>query len=183
LFRQVENVEPDRDALTRIESACDGWWYTGLLPHAQRIVAYFTDVGTESAQVARQPDQFDRLLTKTRALSELVSANRYERATSPRSTAANSGHLAQWSGPGWLAVGDAATSFDPLSSQGLYTSLYHGIMAAEAVHGSMGGNVDALADDAKQVESVYSAYLKNRTVYYAMEQRWQTQPFWASRIE
>lgn len=183
LFRQTENAERDHDSLTRIESARDGWWYTALLPHAQRVVAYFTDVGTENAQVARQPEQFDRLLSETRALSNLVSEKRYERATLPRSTAANSGHLEQCCGSGWLAVGDAATSFDPLSSQGLYTSLYHGIMAAEAAHLSFSGDTAATSTYANQVESVYSAYLKNRVEFYAMEQRWSAQPFWASRID
>lgn len=126
LFRQPADAEPDADSLTRIESAPDGWWYTALLPHGQRVIAYFTDVGTETGQLARQPEHFDRLLTDTHALSGLISTNQYERVTTPRSTAANSGHLERCCGPGWLAVGDAATSFDPLSSQGLALPRHHG---------------------------------------------------------
>ena len=50
----------------------------------------------------------------------------------PRVVAANSSRLDYASGRSWLAVGDAAMAFDPLSSQGLVQALASGIRAGEA---------------------------------------------------
>jgi flavin-dependent dehydrogenase len=43
---------------------------------------------------------------------------------------AQSGHLAPVAGDDWLAVGDAAAGFDPLSSQGIAKALRSGIFAS-----------------------------------------------------
>ena len=43
VFEQQPDAVRDPDALTRIESACDGWWYTAVLPDHRRIVAYFAE--------------------------------------------------------------------------------------------------------------------------------------------
>ena len=47
-------------------------------------------------------------------------------------SAAHSARLQPLAGPAWFAAGDAACSFDPLSSQGLLNALYSGLAAAEA---------------------------------------------------
>jgi len=47
----------------------------------------------------------------------------------------------------------------------------------------MNGNDEALNAYEQQVASVYASCLENRTTYYVMEQRWNTQPFWAARSE
>ena len=47
--------------------------------------------------------------------------------------AAGTAHLDRPVGDGWLAAGDAAASFDPLSSQGILTAVLMGRDAAEHV--------------------------------------------------
>lgn len=51
-------------------------------------------------------------------------------------TAANPAVLSPpvYRGDTWLATGDAALCFDPISSQGLFNSIYTGLTAAEAVN-------------------------------------------------
>ncbi|MGW2088752.1 LodA/GoxA family CTQ-dependent oxidase [Streptomyces sp. NPDC001880] len=44
----------------------------------------------------------------------------------PRRAPAHSTHLDRVHGDGWIAAGDAAVAFDPLSSQGILTALYTG---------------------------------------------------------
>ena len=53
--------------------------------------------------------------------------------------AAHSSWIEAASGPGWLAVGDAALACDPLSSQGLFNALYSALMAATRPETSTGG--------------------------------------------
>jgi len=85
-------------------------------------------------------------------------------------------HLDRVAGPGWLATGDAAASFDPLSSQGIVTALVLGRGAGEAA--TMQGEPYAYAG---AVERVVAEHLAERLAYYALEDRFSTTPFWARR--
>jgi len=97
--------------------------------------------------------------------------------TTVRVTDASTSHLDRIAGPGWLAVGDAAVAFDPLSSQGIVTALVMGREAGRVAAG--------LQDPAGYVES-YEALLREhlalKSAYYAMETRWPDSPFWARRL-
>ena len=46
---------------------------------------------------------------------------------------ADSSRIDRTAGPNWLAVGDAATAFDPLASQGIYHALFSASNAARAI--------------------------------------------------
>jgi flavin-dependent dehydrogenase len=85
-------------------------------------------------------------------------------------------------GDGWLAAGDAAAAFDPLSSQGITNSLRGGIDAATAIRRYFAGSVEAITEYAQSIVAGYDAYLQTRTLYYAMERRWPSSPFWQRRI-
>jgi flavin-dependent dehydrogenase len=78
-------------------------------------------------------------------------------------------------GPGWLAIGDASLSFDPLSSQGLFHALYTGLRGAQAV---LAGTSDALGAYAARIAAVRRRYREHRAIVYALEDRWPTAPFW-----
>ena len=53
---------------------------------------------------------FDEMLGATAMIGPRLSQHDFFRATIPQGTAANSGRLVTAAGPGWLAVGDAATA-------------------------------------------------------------------------
>lgn len=79
-------------------------------------------------------------------------------------------------GPNWLATGDAALSFDPLSSQGILTAITSGILAANAF---LEEDLDGYST---YLDATYDAYLKNLSEYYDLEQRWPDEPFWSRRM-
>lgn len=54
----------------------------------------------------------------------------------PRIVPADSSLLEEVSGPGWLALGDAAASTDPRAGQGLWAALLAGLSAARLVGAS-----------------------------------------------
>ena len=96
--------------------------------------------------------------------------------------AAHSARLAPCCGEGWLAAGDAAVSFDPLSSQGLFNALYTGLAAAEAADRHLSGAADALTDYERAIADIWSAYRAQLVHWYGAETRWADRPFWRRRL-
>jgi flavin-dependent dehydrogenase len=163
----------DADTRTLIESAPCGWWYTSLLPNGRRVAVFHTDARNEASRVARTPEGFQTLVALTRYVSRRLDGGASQLAVVSAATT----RLESFHGPEWLAAGDAAMTFDPLSSQGIYTALYGGMKAAEALQS---GSADVLAES---LGRVFDAYLQNRRIYYGDEQRWPESPFWRSRQE
>jgi flavin-dependent dehydrogenase len=90
--------------------------------------------------------------------------------------------LSQFAGANWLAVGDAALSFDPLSSQGICNALYTGIRAGMCISSALKGDQHAIMSYADHLAAIYQAYLKNRWIFYSYETRWVNHLFWERRI-
>lgn len=88
---------------------------------------------------------------------------------------ASSARLDRVAGERWLAVGDAACAFDPLSSHGLGNALFTGMRAAEAIVSG-----DFAAYEA-EVDTIWNAYVSRRRELYAQERRWPSSPFWSRR--
>jgi flavin-dependent dehydrogenase len=145
------------------------------------VVAYMTDADMY-ARGLRQNDRFwwqelDRTHhTQARLAGSDISS------LSLRVISANSSHLAQTTNGGWLAVGDAAIAFDPLSGQGIYRALQSGIRAASAIGEHLAGNASALAAYDDALKRDYAQYLQLRHVFYRAEQRWPDSVFWQRRL-
>ena len=84
-------------------------------------------------------------------------------------------------GDDWLAAGEAAAAFDPLSSMGIGYALISGINAARAADSTLRGNAEHNALYTEDIRRHYATYLERRATYYAMETRWKEEPFWARR--
>lgn len=88
---------------------------------------------------------------------------------------AETARLSPCRGPGWLAVGDAALSFDPLASQGILTALQSAQMAATSVANG-GYHYAAYLDD------VHARHIAGCLTHYSLERRWSARPFWRRRM-
>lgn len=172
----------DSDARTMIESAPDGWWYTALLPSSERVAAWLTDADLADRAALLSPDGFAARLRESPHIGALLARCGYELHGRPCGAGAGSARLDRFAGDGWIAVGDAALSFDPLSSQGMLTALYTGLRGGQAIARALSGDSSGVADYASRLEQVYTAYLRNRFTYYAAETRWTAQPFWRRRF-
>jgi flavin-dependent dehydrogenase len=181
-FDAAPGAPPDRDSLSFVEAAAEGWWYTARLPGVRRVAALFTDAGLPWVRRARSPIGFLDLLGRAPRLAERLGRHRYRLAEPPRATDARSGRLERFGGEGWLAAGDAAAGFDPLSSQGILTALYAGIKAGRAADAALDGDAGPLAAYDAALAGVYDHFLAQRRRHYAAEHRWPRSPFWAPRL-
>jgi len=144
----------DRDATLTVETTRDGWWYSCRLPGGRRVAGI---VGTERVP----PSAWEGLLRATRHVAPLVA--RYRLMRGPIACAAGSTLLERSSGDGWIALGDAATSFDPLASRGLVAALADGIDAASLV----GAPAARLRAWQERREASFFRYLDDRARYLA----------------
>ncbi len=178
-FRSTSGT--DRDLRTAVESAPDGWWYTALVPSGERIVAFLTDSDLVDPAALLSAAGFAERLESSQYVRSWLREHRCEPVSAPRGADAGTARLDRVSGDGWTAVGDAAVSFDPLSSQGIFTALFTGLRAGQAIDRALAGSAAELAAYADRLQEIERAYLHHRRLYYAAEDRWPDRPFWQRR--
>ncbi len=108
---------PATDGLTLVEACEEGWWYSFAVSGPRRLVVLMSDSDLLKAHRLAVPDRWHESLARTRLISDAASMS--IPLGPPRLLPAQTRRLDRFAGPGWLAVGDSATTFDPLSSQGL----------------------------------------------------------------
>jgi flavin-dependent dehydrogenase len=158
-----------------------GWWYTAPLPGGRRVLAFHTDA---DLPIARGLAGTAALLNHAHEQPDLAAllADLDFRPDSPGGyCAAHSSWIEPASGPGWLAVGDAALACDPLSSQGLFNALYSALMATNTLRRALAGDTAALTDYQRIIARVVDAYRDHLAAWYSLESRWPTAPFWTRR--
>jgi flavin-dependent dehydrogenase len=171
-------TQQDHDARTYIEAVSDGWWYTARVPAGERVVLFHGDPATAS-KLLKNTDRWHAMLAATRHIGRFVeNADLVGELSASEACGAC---LQQVAGDGWLAVGDAALSFDPISSQGIFNALYTGMRGAQASDAAMNGSATALHDYSERLRQVRRAYLQHFHHAYGAEQRWANRPFWKSR--
>ncbi|KAB7728708.1 hypothetical protein F5984_17920 [Rudanella paleaurantiibacter] len=181
-FSAGSGAAPDEDSTTLIESVADGWFHTALLPTGKRVVSFFTDGHLPASKLARTRAGFSALIQQTTHVAECLYRSGYQLQGPPVAADARSGRLTDATGPGWLAVGDAAVRFDPLSAQGVLSALYTGILGAKAILNEQAGSPDAFPSYSGALDRLYDAFRTNQSVYYRQEQRWPSAPFWQARL-
>lgn len=170
-----------RDAFSRIEAVDDGWWYTAPLPDGRRVAGFHTDSDSPALRALSTEEGFLRALSRTRMIADEMALVGTVVADGPHVVPANGAFADPPAGDGWLAVGDAALSLDPLSSQGLMNALFTGMAGGDAVVATLHGDDDAAEAYAARIGAVRTAYTANLADFYAAEADRRDGPFWARR--
>jgi flavin-dependent dehydrogenase len=155
-----------------------GWWYTSSLPNQGRIVAFYTDADLPQAHATNHRVGLINRLELQPGLSQQLRDYGFVPGNQHGFCAAHSATLDRIAGDGWVAVGDAAISFDPLSSQGLFNALYTGLAAAEAASRHAAEGDAAWGDYRQEISRIQQAYQQHLQAWYADETRWPDQVFW-----
>ncbi|QTD49320.1 NAD(P)/FAD-dependent oxidoreductase [Sulfidibacter corallicola] len=167
---------------TFLEAVEDGWWYGARLPNGIMTCAFACDPDTVRRGALGDHRQWLMKLLTTRLLPPHIMGRPLVEG-SPFIKAAPSFILDRIAGDGYVAVGDAACAFDPISSRGIHKALSDGIDAAEAVAATRQGERDALARYAEGVVARYETYLKTRTSLYRGEADRRQSSFWHNRLK
>ena len=166
--------------LTMLEAVEYGWWYAARLPNRRLAVAVASDPQIIKRNALRRRDDWLDRLTKTNHISAELTGCRFVEG-SQLTCAAPTFFLDKVAGNGWLAVGDAASAYDPISSQGIHKALSDGARAGEVIASCLHGSDIGLGEYQLSVASRFQQYLANRNFFYALEQRWPTSSFWTRR--
>jgi flavin-dependent dehydrogenase len=165
------------DRRTWIEASPDGWWYSATLPGGRLAAAYFTDADLVRAPRRRRITRFADLLKRTRWTSERLHGALA--ASEPHVVSASTTIAVPMAGDGWITVGDAASTIDPLSSQGILYAITTGLAAAEALI-SADRNA-ALKRYVRAIVARFGADIKTRARFCRRERRWPDSVFWRRR--
>lgn len=176
----ISDPRTNVEQVTRVKSVRNGWWYTAPLPGQQRVIVFHGLPDSVSAYF-HNPDQFVHDARHNGLDSAL--ADEAELVTPLQSCDASAGLSAKVAGKRWLAVGDAALSFDPLSSQGLYFAFYSALKAKDAICKALNAHDEKDAYNAielycTQVSDVFKANQRTRFMFYNQEKRYLDDPYW-----
>ncbi|MEP2937632.1 MAG: NAD(P)/FAD-dependent oxidoreductase [Gilvibacter sp.] len=165
--------------LTHLESVKHGWWYAARIPGNYMLVTFYTTTTVVKALGLNSLKNFFHLLAEApntfNLLSQMEPADKKIRGFN-----AYSFRLNTVKGTDWLAIGDTATTYDPVTSQGITKATTHGARAAEIIKHYLAGNKEALAQYEKEIKDQYEYYLSSRSYFYNLEKRWPRSSFWNS---
>jgi flavin-dependent dehydrogenase len=168
-----------RDPATLVEACESGWWYSSVIPGGRLVLAWMSDSDiVHRSSHARLKPWLEQLRTAPFTAARALKAGTAQRiVTWP----ACSHCLDTASGPRWVAVGDAASSWDPLSSAGIIKALRTGKLGAfallDAIRGIEGGTVKYR----KIIAAEHRHYRFDRRTVYGLERRWSRSTFWRRR--
>ena len=172
-----------------ISSCKNGWWYTSPLPNNKRVLAFQTDSDLLELSKIRTNESFIELTKSNKEISALLK-NHESTIQYKGIVSANSTRLNQVTGPQWAALGDAAISFDPLSSQGMFNAMANAmqlsglIKAHNLIHHPTANTVRTFNEVyTYQIDQVWNHFLNHKHIFYRQEQRWINAPFWQRRHE
>jgi flavin-dependent dehydrogenase len=177
-FEQSE--ASSRSQLTLLEATEGGWWYSAPLPDGRVAVALGTDRQTNASHRVDQSRQWLSALLQTRHTARRLHGCRLLPGPLLVRTAP-SYRLDPVGGARWLAVGDAACAFDPLTSQGIYKALSDALAASDVVVAWLASGEDTTAAYCTSVRERFDQYTANRNYLYQLERRWPQSPFWQRR--
>ena len=97
------------------------------------------------------------MLAETQHIGPLLQQHGYQLEIEPQMRAANSSRLRTVVGDRWLAIGDSAAAYDPLSSQGILMGLGGAIESSQAILRFLKGESAALTDYATFIDRCFRA--------------------------
>ncbi|MEM7595370.1 MAG: FAD-dependent oxidoreductase, partial [Cyanobacteria bacterium P01_A01_bin.83] len=180
-FLNIPEGRPKTEQIL-VESIPQGWWYSAWLPDGSLTVVLMTDIDLMRQQQLHQEQQWIHLLSQSEYISKIVKGGNliYPLMVKP----AYSQIIDCAVGEDWMAIGDAAAAFDPLSSMGIGHAMTSGSHAGVALIEYLKHNNEQLLQQYQRgLTGNFETYLQLRHMYYSLEKRWLEQPFWQRRTK
>lgn len=163
---------------TLVESQEEGWWYSAYLSDGRFIIAFMTDADILKAKKLKDTNLFLNQLRHTLHTKNRVP--KLEPIEPIRILSAASMLSQRVTGDRWIALGDAASTFDPLSSQGIYKAIRSGMFGAYAILDEQAGK-PGFSKYQRFISDEYKEYLDTKKEFYGRVKRWPQSEFWRRR--
>jgi flavin-dependent dehydrogenase len=160
-----------------LETTAEGWWYAAPIMAGAAVAVFITDNDLDKGQ----PDE----AWKKAFEASVHVRQRFSQHTlleKPRRVSADSSLLLPSYGEGWMAVGDAASCFDPLSIHGLGRALLQGAKVGQYLVDGFATGQDP--NPRKLAEENGEEFLKETmalSVWYRQVKQWPESLFWQRR--
>lgn len=165
---------------TLVEATRDGWWYGARLPGDRLATVLVTERNAARELTTDGYAAWHRGLDATLLLGPRLAACRLEDERF-RSCPVASSILDRVEGDRWIAVGDAASAYDPMAAQGIHKGFADAADATRTIAADVGRGEPPPWRYADRVAARFEDYLANRAHLYALERRWPDAPFWRRR--
>lgn len=163
-----------------IEAVESGWWYSATLPQNSMTIVFFSDADIITSNKLNQPVAWNRLLQETRQMKHIVKGA-YNQGT-PWVRNAHTQISYSTDRENFIAIGDAAASFDPISSMGIGFAITSACHAASIVESALSAHdPERIAVYQNDIERNFENYHKFRQRIYQQERRWPLSVFWTRR--
>lgn len=167
----IRNVLPlDERRVTSIESTPNGWWFTAPISSDRMIAGFLTDSDLSSGSPTSVWERALVCAPHIKARIDPIQSN-------VRVVSAATIRPPDVFPLNYLAVGDAAMAFDPLSGSGVTLALETGISAAKAIIEDASNNYRI------GLHRQFAHYLSKRSQVYSWETRYCHHPFWKRRLK
>jgi flavin-dependent dehydrogenase len=175
---QTAEAPVARPRAVLVESAPSGWWYSAAAQDGSLVAIYFTD--TELLQSTDADTLWGAALAASQHTRDRTRG--YAALEAIQVRPAGSQRLDRAAGDRWLAVGDAAMAWDPLSSSGLTNAILESGHAAATVEAALAGDRAApCAGYADRVRRTFADYLVTRARIYGSVEHPADAAFWQRR--
>jgi len=166
------------DHFLHVEALSNGWFYSNSIPGGKTIVSFLTD-----------NDIGPKLSGDTEIFTEMIKQTNWHKKNSSHlpldSTLIISDARTKWvqdqSGTGWLRLGDAAYTIDPLSGQGIMKNFEMTLMVIDSVNLFLNNNKNVHRDYHEYNRTNFLQYLAQRQLTYKRVERWSENIFWKRR--
>ncbi|WP_299245830.1 NAD(P)/FAD-dependent oxidoreductase [uncultured Aquimarina sp.] len=163
-----------------VETTENGWWYVAPEGNNQYTLMFFT-----TKDLIPKKKELEMFLEK-----ELLHLKHISKILNPmtcnfekiRIMPAGTSCLDIPYGDRWIAVGDAAYAYDPVSSYGITSALASGFYAGKALASYFLGKEDAMLVYRYILENAFQSYMEKLTKYYSTETKWKESMYWKYRF-
>lgn len=177
IYQSADCASNDQAVL--LESDRNGWWYSAPVLGNRTINILFTCKATLGSAGLTKEEFY---LEEARRVKSPLAKRLNHRRGDLNARMVLSSRLECASGAGWIAVGDAASCYDPLASLGIYKALKSAILASSAVLSFFEGEGEELTQYDQQVTNEYREYFQQRQHYYERAARFHKSEFWNGRL-
>lgn len=175
----------EQPAYTLVSTVPEGWWYATQLPDQRALISLCSDSTCIRTKKLDSPQHWFDTLNKATWFRQQCEQQFGQTLTPPKhihSRVAPSSILSNVVGQQWLAVGDAASSYDSMTSAGISKALSNGLAAGKAIADHyQTKNQSPLKQYQQHVFDDFNRYLQLHQQHYQNEQRFPESHFWRTR--